>query len=110
MATKKPRKTKKSQTTVIPCEGSLDIAMAHELYQTLQQAVETSTPLVIDVANVEHIDTAVLQLLCAFMQETQARGIAVQWHKPSPAVTEAAHLLGLENLLFSPVDVNENLS
>lgn len=99
MATKKTGRNKKPQTIVIPCEGSIDIAVAHELYQTLRQAVDSSNPLVIDVANVEHIDTAVLQLLCAFMQDARARGIVVQWHKPPPAVTQAAHLLDLEGLL-----------
>ncbi len=99
MATKKTHKKKKPQTIVIPCEGSLDIAVAHELYQTLQQAGDTSNPLVIDAANVEHIDTAALQLLCAFFQDAQVRGIDVQWQEPSPAVNEAAHLLGLEGLL-----------
>ena len=99
MATTQTSKNKKPQTTLIPCDSSLDIAVAHELFQTLQQAVDTSNSLVIDAANVEHIDTAALQLLCAFIQDAQVRGIDVQWHEPSPAVNEAAHLLDLEGIL-----------
>ena len=37
--------------------------------------------------------------LCAFIQDAQVRGIDVQWHEPSPAVNEAAHLLDLEGIL-----------
>ena len=99
MAPKRTGKKTKTQPTVIPCDDSLDISVVHELYQTLQQVVETSNPLVIDATNVERIDTAGLQLLCAFMQHAQDRSITVQWHQPAPAVYDAARLLDLEGLL-----------
>ena len=53
----------------------------------------------LDAANVERIDTAALQLLCAFVRDRQARGLKVQWQGASAALQEAADLLDVRALL-----------
>jgi ABC-type transporter Mla MlaB component len=53
----------------------------------------------LDAANVERIDTAALQLLCAFVRDRQARGLKVQWQGTSTALQEAADLLDLRTHL-----------
>ena len=61
--------------------------------------LETEDCVVLDAANVERIDTAALQLLCAFVRDRQARGHKVQWQGTSTALQEAADLLALRCLL-----------
>jgi len=56
-------------------------------------------PLHLSGAQVERIDTAVLQLLLAFMQSASDK---VTWLAPSPKLCTAAHLLGLSSHLNLP--------
>lgn len=50
-------------------------------------------------AELVHVDTAALQLLCAFMLEARQRGIEVEWGTPSEALLSAARLLGVCGVL-----------
>lgn len=50
-------------------------------------------------AELVHVDTAALQLLCAFMLEARQRGIEVEWDTPSEALLSAARLLGVCGVL-----------
>ena len=90
--------------TVISCEECLDISLAQDLYGRLQQALEAKRPVVIDAGQVTRADTAVLQLLCAFFQDVQASGMEVQWQQSSPALENAARLLGLDACLGLPME------
>jgi anti-anti-sigma regulatory factor len=91
-----------SETTVIACEGGLDIAVAQELYRRLEEALAAARPVVLEAAQVERADAAVLQLLWVFFQEAHTRGIAVQWRQPAPALRHAARLLDLTAGLALP--------
>jgi ABC-type transporter Mla MlaB component len=63
-------------------------------------AVVTSAESVsIDVSALERIDTAALQLLCAFVRERKQRQLEVTWHGTSAALTEAVRLLGIATVL-----------
>jgi ABC-type transporter Mla MlaB component len=73
-----------------------------ELQLSLCGYLETPQCVVLDVANIERIDTAALQLLCAFVRDRNARGFKVQWQGSSAALQEAADLLALRPLLCLP--------
>ena len=91
-------------TTMICCGPELDISGAQELYDKLQAALGAQGPgPVLDATQVERVDTAVLQMLCAFMRDAQASGIVVQWRQPSPALENAARLLHVQACLALPM-------
>jgi anti-anti-sigma regulatory factor len=58
--------------------------------------------IVLDGGAVERVDTAALQLLVVFQRELDARRRAPTWQSASPALTEAADVLGLTQILKMP--------
>lgn len=90
---------KKPGGQVIKLDPLCSIAGAQALWKTLNQAILSPGPVNLDAASLVKIDTAGLQLLCAFV--TQARGLDQQlvWHNPSPALLDSARLLGLTRQL-----------
>jgi ABC-type transporter Mla MlaB component len=65
-------------------------------------AVDASEPVVIDAEAVERIDTATLQILCAFVRDRLAGDREVTWQGVPAALTDAARLLGVRDLLCLP--------
>lgn len=53
----------------------------------------------LDIGGVERIDTATMQLLCAFVRDRTARALSIAWRGESPALQEAVRLLGVRELL-----------
>lgn len=53
----------------------------------------------IEAGEVEQIDAATLQLLCAFMLEGRQRNFEVEWGGPLEALLGAARLLGVSEVL-----------
>jgi len=90
-------------TTLIYCSPEIDISGSKDLYNTLQDALRARCPVTLDATRVERIDTAVLQLLCAFVRDAQASGVVVQWRQPSPALQSAARLLNVRSCLALPM-------
>jgi phospholipid transport system transporter-binding protein len=66
------------------------------LKQQLLALVESSDTVLIDVTDVELIDTAALQLLLAFSRERIAKDLTTTWQGDSPTFRNAATALGLE--------------
>jgi anti-anti-sigma regulatory factor len=89
--------------TVIHCDTCLDISGVREFHGKLRHALEAQQPVVLNAAQVERIDTAVLQTLCAFFQDARAHGMVVQWQQPSLAVLHAARLLNVSACLALPM-------
>jgi phospholipid transport system transporter-binding protein len=81
----------------LPC--SCTVKDAANLKVELCRHLETADCVVVDAANLERIDTAALQLLCAFVRDREARGLKVQWRGDSAALQEAVDLLALRPLL-----------
>jgi ABC-type transporter Mla MlaB component len=75
------------------------------LKQTLLALKTSPDPIVLDGSAVERVDTATLQLLCAFVRERLGSDKEVSWHAPSAALREASKLLGLTELLCLPAEV-----
>ncbi len=92
--------TEAPHTTLIYCSSELDISGAQDLYDTLQGALRAQCPVVLEATHVERIDTAVLQMLCAFVREAQASGM---WRQSSPALENAARLLNVQACLALPM-------
>jgi two-component system chemotaxis response regulator CheY len=86
----------------LPCEASLDIALVQTWHSRLQEVLALQQPVMLEAAQVERADTAALQLLCVFIQEATAQGVAVHWREPSPALRNAARLLDLTGYLSLP--------
>lgn len=88
--------------TRIDLNGSLDITQVESLQAALAHGLEQALPIQLDAAEVERVDVAALQLLCAFVQAAETAGLECQWSAVAPALTDAARLTGLEGLLALP--------
>ncbi|WP_157995109.1 STAS domain-containing protein [Peristeroidobacter soli] len=53
----------------------------------------------LDVSAVERVDTATMQLLCAFVRDRSGRNQSVAWRGESEALQDAVRLLGVGELL-----------
>ena len=79
------------------CRLAAQAALKREL-----QAVLCQGEIVLDVACLERVDTAALQLLVLFRRELENQGGKLRWRGANPVLGEAASLLGLEQLLNLP--------
>ncbi|EIJ43325.1 hypothetical protein BegalDRAFT_2480 [Beggiatoa alba B18LD] len=86
------------QWVSITLEQTATLTQLEQLYQQLQQNMGKRVQLC--GGNVERVDTATLQLLLAFMSQST---VTVGWQSPSPALCEAAMLLGLSAQLNLPL-------
>jgi len=102
-ATAPASSTAAQHTTLIDCSPELDISGAQDLYDTLQGALRAQCPVILDATHVERVDTAVLQMLCAFVRDAQASGMVVQWQQPLPVLENAAGLLNVRACLALPM-------
>ena len=84
---------------VLALPSSCTVKDAADLKDLLCSHLDSPDCVVLDVASVERIDTAALQLLCAFVRDRQARGCMVQWQGNSPALHEASDLLAVRGVL-----------
>jgi ABC-type transporter Mla MlaB component len=79
--------------------SSCTVKDAAQFKTALCACVDSPDCVVLDVAAVERVDTAALQLLCAFVRDRGARGLKVSWRGSSAALLEAAELLDMNSLL-----------
>jgi ABC-type transporter Mla MlaB component len=78
------------------------VAGASTLEQSLASLLDEPQPITLDITALQRIDTAGLQVLTAFVRERASHGRTVEWRGTAPALTSAAHLLGLTSLLGLP--------
>jgi len=88
----------KSEWKKIDLEPTLTLAQLNDLYQQLSQYHDCRVQLC--GAKVERIDTAALQLLLAFRNNSD---ITVGWIEPSAELCYSAELLGLSSDLGLPI-------
>jgi ABC-type transporter Mla MlaB component len=81
--------------------GNCTIRDCGALKADLGAVLEAPAPVNIDVSALERIDTAAIQLLCAFVRARKERQLGVTWSGKSAALTEAARLLGVDTVLDS---------
>ena len=85
------------QTLVL--EGTLGIKEVAGLKQRLAVILEADGPITIDAARVENADTAVLQVLTAFVVTARSQSRSPMWKQASEAFQELAGLLDLRQHL-----------
>ena len=84
----------KPQAVRLPVSTSVLACTA--LKQQLQELVASADPVLIDLSDVELIDTAALQLLFAFSRERTTHGLSTIWQGHGPAFRNAATAVGLK--------------
>ena len=85
--------------------GRCTLADVAALREDLLLQLDSGQQVYIDAAAVQQIDTAGLQLLCAFAQDLAAAGRPLQWQAVTTTLREAAAAVGLVtslNLTVSP--------
>ena len=94
---------KGSLDTSIRLTADLRIAQAAATYGALRDAAASASPrVVLDARQVEKADAAGLQALLAGRMAVQNAGKAVSWSGCTPALRDAAGLLGLADALELP--------
>jgi ABC-type transporter Mla MlaB component len=105
LATSSPVSTRDSLTTLSPVVSLFSnstVKDAAALQGTLLQVIDSPGTVAIDAKSVERIDTAVLQVLCAFIRDRAGRNLSVEWRDAPQPLLDAARLLGLEAVLALP--------
>lgn len=78
---------------------SLTIREVSELLGDITSALDLGGTVVVDGGEVESIDGAGLQLLCAVMKSAQEKGVEISWQATSECLKEGAIQLGLDQYL-----------
>jgi len=92
------------EPAVIKLGAHCSIKGVAALKQSLQAVVDLTDDVVIEADAVERLDTAAVQLLCAFVHQRASLSRKVVWRSGSPALADAARLLGVAALLALPAD------
>jgi ABC-type transporter Mla MlaB component len=95
-----PQKPSKAAAPVIALASNCSVKDASALKATLHVAEQSEEAVTIDITAVERIDTASMQLLCAFVRDRHARNRPLRWRGASAALDEAVKLLGTSELML----------
>ena len=84
----------------LDCGEILDITQIQQWHVAAkQQLADVTDELNIDVSSLQKIDTAGIQVLVSIVKHLEAKGLRVSWSDLSPAIINAATLLGLTGSL-----------
>lgn len=105
-ASRHPKRNRAS-TNITPAgvfvlSADCTVAESAALKTGLLEILREPTPITLDIASVQRIDTAGIQLIAAFVRERESLGLQVEWHGAAPAFTSAARLLGVAGALRLP--------
>jgi ABC-type transporter Mla MlaB component len=89
-------------STTLALEAECMVAEAAVLKERLAALLDEPQPVTLDIAAVQRIDTASLQVITVFVRQRADAGRTVGWQGSAPVVTAAAQLLGLTSLLNLP--------
>ncbi len=78
------------------------ISDAAQLKSALTPLVSAGAVVMLDVSALQRIDSAALQILCAFLRERRSQGRGTEWRGVPAALRQAAGLLGLAAALGLP--------
>lgn len=76
--------------------ASLTIACVTDLASRYDAALESSAPIIIDLAEVTECDTAGIQLLLAMYRQSAALEKKCVFRSPSPAISSLARSIGVD--------------
>jgi len=88
------RKVKADKTNLV-LDSIITINDAQTMYTQLNSLLELKQDITIDASEVEMLDTAILQLLLAFVNKIKAQNRQVVWIKPSEEMINRAIMLNL---------------
>ena len=88
----------------IALASNCSVKDAVALKESLCAVADADASVVLDASGVERVDTATVQLLCAFVRERVASNKGIVWQGVPAAMQEAARLLGVHALLALPQD------
>jgi ABC-type transporter Mla MlaB component len=83
-------------------ESHCCVKNAAGLKQSLNELAGEAALVTLDVRAVERIDTAAIQLMCAFARERTGKGHPIAWMGDVTIVREAATVLGVQSMLSLP--------
>lgn len=87
---------------IVTLGSSCTVKDAAALKHSLCAVVDSQVAVTLDAHSLERIDTATIQVLCAFVRQRVADARAVIWVGVPEALQEAARLLGVHALLALP--------
>lgn len=96
---KKSHKSKSTDNNALTLSPVLAINDNKKLYIELGKILDNKKKITIDASAVTMIDTAILQLLLAFIQKAKSKSIAVDWMKPSEEFISRVDMLNLTGKL-----------
>ena len=86
----------KTDKTRLILDSIITINDAQTMYTQLRSLLESKQDITIDASAVEMLDTAILQLLLAFVNKIKAQNRVVVWSKPSEEMINRATTLNLQ--------------
>ncbi len=87
---------------IISCDSTMDISSVEELFHQLESALDTGRIVEFHAQDVERIDTAVLQILVAFVTEAEQIELDVIWKGVSEGMLSTIRNVGVLDFLKVP--------
>ena len=84
---------------VIVLAANCSVKDAASLKTSLCALAQETSSVTLDASAVERVDTATMQLLCAFVRDRISRNQSILWRGKSQALQDAVRLLGVAALL-----------
>ncbi|WP_202593352.1 STAS domain-containing protein [Ferriphaselus sp. R-1] len=78
--------------------GELTMVTVAHLHDLVEPA-DPGSPVVVDLAEVEVVDSAAVGLLLAWLRQAQARGIELRYSNLPPNLISLARMYGVDGLL-----------
>ncbi len=88
--------------TVILCDSAMDISGVEELFHQLEKALDLGQDIEIHAQEVERMDTAMAQLLVAFVKEAEHMKLEVIWQGVSEGMLNTFRNVGVLDYLKMP--------
>jgi anti-anti-sigma regulatory factor len=95
-------KTDTAPAGVLALSPDCTVAASAALKSSLLGILREPASVTLDIAAVQRIDTAGIQLITAFVRERESLGLPIEWRGTAPAFASAARLLGVATLLRLP--------
>lgn len=93
-----------SVETTISLSSNCTVKDAGHFKDELLRWLDEPQSVAIDAKSVERIDTAIVQLLCAFVRDRAAQNRGVSWVAPPRPLLDAARMLGVSAALALPTE------
>jgi len=103
----KKNKALQGESSSIDCGDLLDISMVNDIHQKLKKSLDSGSDIAVNVSQIQRVDAAGVQMLCAFFQDAKSRNIKCTWENPSEVFLTSVQQLGLTTHLGIAVSSQE---